>query len=349
MKPILTVRPVTRYSEPAYPLRKRFLSTPDVLSRGMPRRWIRGGLAAAAAALGVAAGCMADRGDKQSSSKPAASTDRIEPGDIAATTPSLSATGTDPSPMDSSIVAPVFDHGPGRGAWGCIAVSPPVFMAESEAREIIEDELAKYGLKFSPDAYAIDEFLIPGIFDCEEERRWMGDPVDEEDLTPKIQAMYDKRITLTFDGFDPAVFVAYEFVGEGDHDTVKSENGGSLGSAWPVFVRKDAERLVELLKNRNVPAIGVFYDPLPVFDWESFLEKEEVVKSFDDFDMIEDEKVAEQKRDAYIQGVYEQEALKSRNLLRAQAHDFGEWLVARGIVPPPENPDAPESDEELDP
>ena len=45
------------------------------------------------------------------------------------------------------IVAPVFEHGEGRGATGCIVVSPPVFMSEEEGMQILREELAKHGIQ----------------------------------------------------------------------------------------------------------------------------------------------------------------------------------------------------------
>ena len=48
----------------------------------------------------------------------------------------------DPS-RDAFSVAPVFIHGEGRGALGCVVVSPPVFLSEAEALEV----LAHVGLR----------------------------------------------------------------------------------------------------------------------------------------------------------------------------------------------------------
>ena len=45
------------------------------------------------------------------------------------------------------VVAPIFEHGTGRGADGCVVVSPPVFLSEEEAVQVIREELAKQGIK----------------------------------------------------------------------------------------------------------------------------------------------------------------------------------------------------------
>ena len=44
-------------------------------------------------------------------------------------------------------VAPIFVHGEGRGASGCIVMNPPVFLSEEEALQILGEELARAGIK----------------------------------------------------------------------------------------------------------------------------------------------------------------------------------------------------------
>jgi hypothetical protein len=49
----------------------------------------------------------------------------------------------------AAIVAPLFEHGEGRGATGCVVVSPPVFLSEEEALQVVSEELAPLGVAFS--------------------------------------------------------------------------------------------------------------------------------------------------------------------------------------------------------
>ncbi len=44
-------------------------------------------------------------------------------------------------------VAPVFEHGEGRGVTGCNVVTPPVFLSEEEGLQILREELAKHGIQ----------------------------------------------------------------------------------------------------------------------------------------------------------------------------------------------------------
>jgi hypothetical protein len=43
-------------------------------------------------------------------------------------------------------VAPIFKHGEGRGATGCVVMTPPVFLSEEEGMQILREELAKHGI-----------------------------------------------------------------------------------------------------------------------------------------------------------------------------------------------------------
>src|ERR1035438_3198523 len=44
-----------------------------------------------------------------------------------------------PAPA-ASHVAPLFIHGEGRGAFGCVATNPPIFLSEDEAKQVIREE-----------------------------------------------------------------------------------------------------------------------------------------------------------------------------------------------------------------
>ena len=57
-------------------------------------------------------------------------------------------------------VAPIFKHGEGRGATGCIVVSPPVFLSEEEALQIVKEELAKHGVQLAAGP------RLEGVDDC---------------------------------------------------------------------------------------------------------------------------------------------------------------------------------------
>jgi len=89
-------------------------------------------------------------------------------------------------------VAPIFQHGEGRGSAGCVVATPPVFLSEEEALQVISEILAEHGLTASDSPPAIEGF----VFD---------------------DKASGARTPLVPDFFDPAKNVAVEFVSEDDY------------------------------------------------------------------------------------------------------------------------------------
>ena len=362
MKPILTVRPVARYSEPAYPSRRRFLAAPDVLRRTVPGRWTRRGLAAAAAALGTLAGCQSERmqNNPPEESKP------VESG---IQEPEIETTPPEPPLFTSSRIAPIFHHGKGRGQWGGYIMSSSYFLSEEEAREIIEDELSRYGLTFRRDAYQVDDVIIPGQAGNAYERDdVVRIPPPETEEEKRILPSLSRTAAVVLDGLDDRAFVAYEFISLDDENKLRP-NVLHYGMNRLVSTKLAAERLTDSLAARNIPTIGVFYDPQIEIDIEHGVWGDEHyltdhypeidalktridafecsgdMDSMNSLEYLQARKDLENAMTAKLREIYK----PAYDDLRAQAHDFGEWLVAQGIVSPPENPDAPDSDEEIDP
>lgn len=115
-------QPVSRYDTPSYPTQLDVLATPEILAAHPPRGWLSNrDLAAFAAALLAAnfAGCDSDKDHTLRK--------RL-------------------APHAAAVVAPVFEHGDGRGATGCVVISPPAFLSEEEALAVIREELTAHGL-----------------------------------------------------------------------------------------------------------------------------------------------------------------------------------------------------------
>src|ERR1035441_2808503 len=72
-----------------------------------------------------------------------------------------SASAQQRAPVPPSRVAPIFLHGAGRGAFGCVAVSAPVFLTEDEARQVIQQEAKTAGLEFEPNALTLHHVDVP--------------------------------------------------------------------------------------------------------------------------------------------------------------------------------------------
>ena len=108
----MKVKTVTRYKNPGYPVKEEILADPQLLRR-IPSRWEKNAYVMTALGLTV----------------------------------SLSACGasTEGARGASDRVAPVFIHGGGSGAYGCVSVVSPYFLSEEEAFEIIRAEAESYG------------------------------------------------------------------------------------------------------------------------------------------------------------------------------------------------------------
>ena len=122
----------------------------------------------------------------------------------------------------ASRVAPLFVHGEGRGAAGCVMVNPPVFLSEDEALQVIRHEAKKAGLDFTAEAPTVRQATVPVTSEC-------GPGWDTQ-----------KR-DLVFDGFDKEHNVAFEFVSSKHFS--EWEKGGACSSVSFYNMKGAAETL----------------------------------------------------------------------------------------------------------
>jgi len=208
----MRIQPLKSYHQPAYPTRVILDAQPELL-RLTPRRWQRN--AVVLGALATICTITAVRWSR--------------------------AAGT---PQDVSLVAPVFQHGEGRGSFGCVAVNPPTFLSEEEARQVIVDEGKKAGIVFAPDALTLSEVAIPFT-----------------SLSPDKSESGSKLQPLTLDGWDARRKVGYEYVSQDDYMKWKIEPSYSTAESFDL--RKAADGLRDgLAQAKPAGAVGVFYDPL---------------------------------------------------------------------------------------
>lgn len=198
----MDLRPVRSYPEPAYPTRCVLLADPGILQRHIPPSWRR--LAGVGGILAFFLHAEALAGD---------SPPPVAAGDAAV------------------IVAPIFRHGEGRGAFGCMAVAPPVFLSEEEALAVIGEELGRKGVVLSdraavwadtPVAPRIRERVLPaGVAIAD---------AGEQGVVRQVEQP-GKAKPLALDGLDPGTGIAIEYLSHGDY--------GALGGIDP-----NSERLV---------------------------------------------------------------------------------------------------------
>jgi len=230
----------------------------------------------------------------------------------------------------ATFVAPVFEHGEGRGAVGCEVIAPPVFISEEDARNIIIEMLAKHGIEFDIKDKKIDSLQFVTNEEGHDYSKSFFDTFDVP--TGKKE--------LNLDLFSTKHNLGIEFVSGNDY----FEMGGAISSSTVqgYDLKKIAYNAAEMLGKHGNFNSAVFYDPLEKFDWNNFdnafeglegnlsdyLEKKDQDKpagtdqSQPDSSSNESQ-IYKMQRTAYMKGLEE---------LRAQVSDFISWLKDKGII-----------------
>jgi hypothetical protein len=219
MKDIKGLLPVSRYTGPGYPTKKEVLTDPAVL-KSLPMRWNAKPAICAALTMTLVTGLFGCEGHV------------IQP------TAGLSGNESSKLQPAAANSFPVFEHGTGRGAYGCMMVAPPVFLSEEEALQVIREEAAAQGIHFDGTrTLAGDHFPATSL-------------EYDEDFDPGTWGG-----SLELDGYDSALNIGFEFVSQQDVvDWAKEDNVGS--SVETFDMKGTAERLADVVDNT-----AVFYDP----------------------------------------------------------------------------------------
>ena len=135
----LRAHALTYCRPPRYPTKLQVAALPDLLARHQPAAWVRKREIAGAAAALLSANLTA-RSLAQDLPPPTPAAQ------VAVSQPAARARLAGDAP---AIVAPVFLHGEGRGATGCIVVSPPAFLSEEEALQVIREQLNAAGVELT--------------------------------------------------------------------------------------------------------------------------------------------------------------------------------------------------------
>ena len=210
----MKLQSVKYYQQPSYPTQDYLLVHPELL-RFVPKRWQHNRVVLTALA---ATACLIY------SSKSFAECE-------------------DDSTKAKSIVAPIFVHGDGRGSYGCEVVSPPVYLSEAEAFQIIQDEAQKAGIQFVSKGRKLNNISVP----YSERQFWIsqekqiyeylkgsgrdipdsiscpnGMTVDEQDSL-KCPEAYQESVSrnLILDGYCASQKIGFEYVSREDYEDWK--------------------------------------------------------------------------------------------------------------------------------
>jgi hypothetical protein len=142
-----------------------------------------------------------------------------------------------------SRIAPLFQYGPGCGAFGGVAVAPPLVLSEAEARRVIQDEATRAGIAFAPDGHSLARVELP-----------LTDPASRVRRT--------QLGALTLDGYEAGRHLAYEYVSVEDFRTWERTAPRAASPVARVDLLGAAHRLREsLVASKPAGAFAVFYDP----------------------------------------------------------------------------------------
>jgi hypothetical protein len=259
---------------PQYPTRLEVQSGPGLLTRHMPAGWLSNREIAAAAGVFLATnlgGCGK---------------------------PETQAPSKSPLALDApAIVAPLFQHGEGRGATGCIVSNPPVFLSEADALQIITEELSRSGVTVRRASGALPWVDIPVRFYAPA-YEWSSQTEDEQ----VVQSPKDARL-LTPDLECEVGPVVIEYMSAEDYDWA----GPLCGSTVTDYDLVEAAGFTAARVRQQGKGIyfAALYDPLT-------------------------------KRDRNYAGSYDERRAaahaQSEVLLRQQVRDFVDWLKAQGAI-----------------
>ena len=286
----MQIKPVKQPKQPAYPTFEYYMERPELLYRNMPENWLKNRCVATSLAAFVLLGCS------DSKSKSVANPFGIE---IVAKINSDKKEQTTKEKQGAIKIAPIFAHGEGSGGTGCVAISPPVFISEDEARDIIFNALRKEGITFDTINCPEIKFKTRTLTDCP----------------------FDKKVDvkLKMDGYNKDLNLAIQFVSKEDFrkfDTVcdssyYDEKGNEIGieygsSVYEYKTKKAAEIIREKLVAEGKTNAVVFYDPIVYDDW-----------------IINKKDFGKPKKDAKEE---------SKALLLKQVEDFIKWLRQENII-----------------
>jgi hypothetical protein len=215
----------------------------------------------------------------------------------------LLAAGCGRSDGPRATVAPIFEHGEGRGSDGCVVMTPPVFLSEEEALQVIKEELAKH-----------DVHLGGGMWLGGVEIQWVNDDRISHDWlgTPRERSVSH----VALDAVDPTSSVGVEFVSHKSYAARLRWIGTVAGYDTKAVADRVAAEIRKQSKDRL--RIGVFYDPLTKLEFH--LEDKVKAKAAD---------TSSKQWETSGEDSFESATAKSKVLLRRQVADFATWLGKR--------------------
>ncbi|MCL1921453.1 MAG: hypothetical protein FWG50_10340 [Kiritimatiellaeota bacterium] len=317
----MTIKPLKTYAPPAYPTIQEARQDARLLER-LPRRWGRVHPIASLVGTGilihiVGTGCRRKDADQGN----APNVQIAEP---------LARERNPAKPVAKVLpvtrVAPLLEDAlanDGRGSFGCVASSAPVFLSENEAIDLIHTELRKTGLKFQ-DMVAVDGLPVPAHPPREEDGDEMDFLFDEEtgQVMPRLKGLDEGTYTFDLGTKDKSVVV--KFLG------VKDFNAWSYGEDWSSVQRVNYPWLTSrmrgafAMRDTGVPVvIGLFFDPTTFPSQEA---RQKINK------LAVDRNASNEQRQREYEQIRKETKEVAKEKLRKQVQHFVEYLKQEGVV-----------------
>lgn len=309
---IMRLHRVLRYVEPGYPTRDYLTEHPELL-RCVPKRWQSNRLVLGTLSLVIPLilACQATNGQEGRTKSSALR------------------------------VAPLFIHGEGRGAFGCVIINPPVFLSEDEARQVIQDEMKKAHIEFIADGLALKGVQVPVTSEFEyaeqEERAREGKSAKKDQPPPSNKGQ------LILDGYDTGHKIAYEVVSQEDFLAWEKRDKAIWSSVSAFDFKTTAQRLAKGLADvKGDATVAVFYEPAACLSEVSGADKEREEKELQTLAakrnqrLKQEGKLSEQELTVFAKAEWDVKlaAIKQvdKEKLRAQVQDFLQWLKTQGVI-----------------
>jgi len=211
----MEIRQLTKYKAPNYPTKEAFNLSSNPFTWDSRKR-LKKKLAGGALLTFIFAGSSTAADPSICNKPPVETRDKKDKRDI--------------KQMVDIKIAPIFLHGYGQGAIGCIVISPPAFLSEMEAMEIIEKKLQEAGI------------LI-------DQKNFLIDKIELHDSHP-----------FYFEGYNSHYNLGIKYISKWNYFKTGSPRDLSSVQTYDMVVA--AQRVREKLKNYNKINAVVFYDPM---------------------------------------------------------------------------------------
>jgi hypothetical protein len=150
------------------------------------------------------------------------------------------------------LLAPIFEHGGGRASFGCVVVSPPAFMSEEDAADIVREELELAGftsVQTGADCATFPVTKLRHRDSCSELTDW--------------EVLEGLVVTDRFDVCDREAGFTLEIVSREDWDRVLEEAPFHACSVWGLSLRELADHVaIQAVAGARSRYVAVLYDPV---------------------------------------------------------------------------------------